>query len=172
MARAIWSGVMSFGLVSVPVELYPATEAHEPTFHQFQKGTADRVRYQRVNERTGDEVGYSETVRGADIGGGDYVILDQDELDAVAPGRSRTLEIRTFVDLDEVDPIYRPLASSPGMVRTSMLANFRKVLADFDADGDGKLSLEEAPILIREQFDRYDTDHDGFITMEDAQRWD
>lgn len=53
-----------------------------------------------------------------------------------------------------------------------MIANFRKVLADFDADGDGKLSREEAPVLIREQFDRYDTDHDGFITMQDAQRWD
>jgi Ca2+-binding EF-hand superfamily protein len=53
-----------------------------------------------------------------------------------------------------------------------MIANFKNVLEDFDADGDGKLSLAEAPILIREQFGRYDTDHDGFITMEDAQQWD
>jgi len=50
MARAIWSGVLTFGLVSVPVELYSATEAHGPVFHQFEKGTADRIRYQRVNE--------------------------------------------------------------------------------------------------------------------------
>ncbi len=56
--------------------------------------------------------------------------------------------------------------------RSAMIANFKKVLADFDADGDGKLSREEAPILIREQFDRYDTDHDGFISLEDAQGWD
>ena len=56
--------------------------------------------------------------------------------------------------------------------RDAMVANFRKVLADFDTDGDGKLSREEAPLLVREQFDRYDTDHDGFITLEDAQRWD
>jgi DNA end-binding protein Ku len=106
MARAIWSGVISFGLVSIPVELYSATEAHEPTFHQFEKGTTDRIRYQRVNERTGDEVAYSDIVKGADVGGGDYVLLDQDELDSVAPGRSRLLDIHTFVDLDDIDPIY------------------------------------------------------------------
>ena len=106
MARAIWSGVISFGLVSIPVELYSATQAHEPTFHQFEKGTSDRIRYQRVNERTGHEVDYADIVRGADIGGGNYVLLDQDELDSVAPGRSRSLDIHAFADLDEIDPIY------------------------------------------------------------------
>lgn len=106
MARAIWSGVLSFGLVAIPVELYSATEAHRPAFHQFEEGTADRIRYQRVNERTGDEVGYADVVKGADIGGGNYVMLDQDELDSVAPGRSRSLDIHTFVDLDEIDAIY------------------------------------------------------------------
>lgn len=106
MARAIWSGVLSFGLVSVPVQLYTATEAHGPVFHQFEKGTADRIRYQRVNERTADEVEYSDIVKGADIGGGNYVLLDQDELDSIAPGRSRLIDIRTFVDLDEIDPLY------------------------------------------------------------------
>jgi DNA end-binding protein Ku len=88
------------------VELYSATEAHRPAFHQFEEGTGDRIRYQRVNERTGDEVGYAGIVKGADIGGGNYVMLDQDELDSVAPGRSRSLDIHTFVDLDEIDAIY------------------------------------------------------------------
>jgi DNA end-binding protein Ku len=106
MARAIWSGVLSFGLVSVPVELYSATEAHGPAFHEFQRGTTDRIRYQRVNERTGDEVDYRDIVRGVSIGDGNYVLLDRDELDSVAPGQSRLLEIRTFVDLSEIDPIY------------------------------------------------------------------
>ena len=106
MARAIWSGVLSFGLVSVPVELYTATEAHGPVFHQFEKGTADRIRYQRVNERTADEVEYSDVVKGADTGGGNYVVLGQDELDSIAPGRSRLMDIRTFVDLDDIDPLY------------------------------------------------------------------
>ncbi|HVT68799.1 MAG TPA: Ku protein [Trebonia sp.] len=106
MARAIWSGVLSFGLVAIPVELYSATEAHRPAFHQFEEGTGDRIRYQRVNERTGDEVDYADIVKGADVGGGHYVMLDQDELDSVAPGRSRSLEIHTFVALDEIDAIY------------------------------------------------------------------
>jgi DNA end-binding protein Ku len=106
MARAIWSGVLSFGLVAIPVELYSATEAHRPAFHQFEEGTADRIRNQRVNERTGDEVGYADIVKGADTGGGHYVMLDQDELDAIAPGRSRSLEIHTFAALDEIDAIY------------------------------------------------------------------
>jgi DNA end-binding protein Ku len=105
MARAIWSGVLSFGLVSVPVELYTATEAHGPVFHQFEEGTADRIRYQRVNERTGDEVEYSDIVKGADVGG-DYVLLDQDELDSVAPGRSRLMDIHAFVDAGDIDPLY------------------------------------------------------------------
>jgi DNA end-binding protein Ku len=106
MARGIWSGVLSFGLVSVPVELYSATETHRPAFHEFEKGTADRIRYQRVNERTGAEVDYSDIVKGSDTGGGNYVLLDQDELDSVAPGRSRSLDIHTFVDLDDIDPLY------------------------------------------------------------------
>lgn len=106
MARAIWSGVLSFGLVSIPVRLYPATEPHQPPFHQFEKGTADRIRYQRVSERTGHEVEHSDVVKGASIGGGNYVLLSQNELDEVAPGQSRSLDIHQFVDLGQIDPVY------------------------------------------------------------------
>ena len=105
MARAIWSGVLSFGLVSVPVQLFSATEGHEPNFHQYEKGTKDRIRYQRVNERTGKEVDYGNVVKGAKSGR-KLVTLDDDELSAVAPGRSRAMEIDTFVDLDEIDPLH------------------------------------------------------------------
>jgi DNA end-binding protein Ku len=106
VARSIWSGVISFGLVSVPVKLYSATREHDVSFHQFESGTADRIRYQRVNERTGEEVPYERIVRGAEVGAGKYVMLDQDELDSVAPGRSRSVEIHAFVDLAEIDPVY------------------------------------------------------------------
>lgn len=106
MARAVWSGVISFGLVSVPVGMFTATEEHEPSFHQFAEGTTDRIRYKRVNERTGREVDYDDIVRGADVGGGKYVMITDDELAKIAPGRSRALEISGFVDLDEIDPIY------------------------------------------------------------------
>jgi DNA end-binding protein Ku len=106
MARPIWSGVISFGLVSIPVGLYTATKEHEVSFHQFQRGTGDRIRYQRVNERTGKEVEYGEIVKGAEVGESRYVMIDSDELDAIAPGRSRSLDIHTFVDRTEIDPVY------------------------------------------------------------------
>jgi DNA end-binding protein Ku len=106
MARPIWTGVISFGLVSVPVAIYSATQAHEVSFHQFETGTTDRIRYQRVNERTGEDVDFAKIAKGADVGGGKYVMISSDELDAIAPGRSRSLEIQAFVSLDEIDPIF------------------------------------------------------------------
>jgi DNA end-binding protein Ku len=106
MARSIWSGYITFGLVTVPVGLYSAPQEHELDFHQFQKGTSDRIRYKRVNERTGREVDYEKIVKGHDVGGGEYVIVEPDELDNIAPGKSRSLEIDTFVDLDEIDPMH------------------------------------------------------------------
>jgi len=106
VARPIWSGAINFGLVTVPVDLYSATEDHTISFRQFQRGTSDRIRYKRVNERTGEEVPFAEIVKGADIGGGDYVIIEPDELDAIAPGRSRTIDIDAFVDLDDIDPVH------------------------------------------------------------------
>ncbi|MEV0284165.1 MULTISPECIES: Ku protein [unclassified Kribbella] len=106
MARSIWSGYINFGLVSVPVGLYSATQEHEVDFHQFQEGTSDRIRYKRVNERTGREVDYDKIVKGHDVGGGEHVIVEREELEDIAPGKSRSLEISTFVDLDEIDPIY------------------------------------------------------------------
>ena len=106
MARAIWSGMLSFGLVSIPVRLYAATRARRPAFHQFQKGTAGRIRNMRVNEHTGQVVKYPDVVKGADIGDGNYVLLGQEELDSIAPGRARLLDIQVFVDSDDIDPIY------------------------------------------------------------------
>jgi DNA end-binding protein Ku len=106
VARPIWSGAINFGLVTIPVELYSATEDHTISFRQFERGTSDRIRYKRVNERTGKEVAFSDIVKGADLGGGEYVIIEPDELDAIAPGRSRTIDINSFVELDDIDPIH------------------------------------------------------------------
>ncbi|MFI2371174.1 Ku protein [Streptomyces sp. NPDC018833] len=106
MARAIWSGVLTFGLVTVPVQLFTATEDHTVHFRQLQRDTSDRIRYQRVNERTGKEVDYDDIVKGYDLGGGDYVIVEPDELDEIAPGKSQVVEITGFVDLEQVEPVY------------------------------------------------------------------
>lgn len=105
-ARAIWSGAINFGLVTVPVELYSATEDHTVHFRQFERGTSDRIRYRRVNERTGKEVDFNDIVKGYDLGEGEYVLVEQDELDEIAPGRSRSIDIEAFVDLEDIDPIF------------------------------------------------------------------
>ncbi|MBO0844984.1 MAG: Ku protein [Nocardioides sp.] len=106
MARAIWTGSVSFGLVNVPVGMYSATQDHEVHFHQFEKGTSSRIRNQRVNEDTGDEVAYDDIVKGAEVSDGEYVMLTQKDLESVEPGRSRTIDITDFVDAAEIDPIH------------------------------------------------------------------
>jgi DNA end-binding protein Ku len=106
MARTIWKGSLSFGLVNVPIGVYPATRDKSIHFNQFERGTSDRIRYKKVNERTGDEVEAANIVKGVDLGGGEYVILDEDELAAAEPERSRYIEITDFVSLSEIDPVY------------------------------------------------------------------
>jgi DNA end-binding protein Ku len=106
VARAIWTGSLSFGLVNIPVGLYSATEDKTVHFHQFQRDTSSRIRYRRVNEDTGEEVDYKDIVKGADIGNGDYVLLTPEELEEVEPGRSRNIEIVDFVEAAEIDPVY------------------------------------------------------------------
>jgi DNA end-binding protein Ku len=106
MAKAIWTGSLSFGLVNVPVGLYSATEDRSIHFNQFRAGTSERIRNKRVGEQSGEEVAYGDIVKGYDLGGGEYVILTPDELASVAPGPSRTIEVTDFVDLGDIDPIY------------------------------------------------------------------
>ena len=106
MARPIWSGILSFGLVSVPVSLYAATEDHTVHFRQIQRGTSDRVRNLRVNERTGEEVAFGDIVKGFETAEGEYVVVEPEELEQISPGRSKTIEISGFVDLDQVEPIF------------------------------------------------------------------
>lgn len=106
MARAIWSGFLTFGLVSVPVGLYPATTDQTIHFHQLHRGTSNRIRYKKVDEATGQEVDAADIVNGYDVGGGEYVVVTKEELKDVAPGRSETIEISDFVDLDQIDPVY------------------------------------------------------------------
>ncbi len=106
MARAVWSGSLTFGLVTLPVQLATATDSHTVHFRQLERGTSDRVRNRRVNERTGKEVPYDRIVKGYDTGDEEYVIVEPDELDEITPGRSRSIEITGFVELDAIEPVY------------------------------------------------------------------
>src|SRR3954454_9706279 len=106
MARAVWSGALSFGLVTVPVGLFAATQDQTIHFHQFQDGTSDRIRNKRVNERTGREVNFDKIVKGYEVADGRYVMVSPEELEQAEPGRSRTIEITDFVAAEQIDPIF------------------------------------------------------------------
>jgi DNA end-binding protein Ku len=106
MARSIWSGFLSFGLVNVPVGLYTATADQTIHFNQLHKGTSHRIRYKKVDEVTGEEVATQDIVNGFPLGGGEYVVVDREELKDIAPGKSETIEISDFVELGEIDPVH------------------------------------------------------------------
>jgi len=149
MARAIWTGSINFGLVVIPVGLFSATQDHTVHFHQFQRGTTDRIRYQRINERTGKEVDYADIVKGKDIGGEDYVLVEPEELEAIAPGRSRTIDITTFVDLDEIDPLYfqKTYWLAPSGEQYARYGGNSSCVA-LTAEGHAPAALSEEPDLV------------------------
>lgn len=106
MARAIWSGALTFGLVNVPVKLFTAVSQKEVRFHMLHEKDGARIRLRRFCSAEEREVPYDEIVRGFEIGKDRYVTLADEELAAAAPKASRTIEIRDFVDLARIDPIY------------------------------------------------------------------
>src|ERR687897_743724 len=106
MARAIWSGSISFGLLNVPVKLYSAVSSQRVSFRELREGDGSRVRHKRVAEADDKEVPYEKIVKGYEFAPDQYVVLKRDELAELDPKRTRAIEIQDFVDLDDIDPIY------------------------------------------------------------------
>ena len=106
MPRTLWKGTVSFGLVTIPVGLYTATEDRSPRFNQLRKSDHSRIGYKRVAKADGEEVGYDEIVKGYEYESDRYVVFEPDELEAIKPASSRTIDILQFVPLDQIDPIY------------------------------------------------------------------
>jgi DNA end-binding protein Ku len=106
VARAIWSGSISFGLLNVPVRLYSAVSKQTVRFRELREGDGSRVKHKRVAESDGKEVPYEKIVKGYEYAPDQYVVLNRDELSELEPQRSRAIEIQDFVDLDDIDPIY------------------------------------------------------------------
>jgi DNA end-binding protein Ku len=106
MARAIWSGTISFGLLNVPVKLYSAVSRKTIRFNELRESDSSRVRHKRVAESDGKEVSYDEIVKGYEISPDRYVVLTRDELNDLVPEKTRTIDIQDFVDLEQIDPIY------------------------------------------------------------------
>jgi DNA end-binding protein Ku len=106
MARAIWSGSISFGLLNVPVKLYSAVSKQTVRFRELRENDGARIKHKRVAEADGKEVPYEKIVKGYEYAPDQYVVLSRDELSELDPKRTRAIEIQDFVDLDDIDPIY------------------------------------------------------------------
>lgn len=106
MPRAIWSGAISFGLVNVPVKLYSATSPKTVRFNQLHATDGGRLRQKRVCSIDGEEVPYEQIVKGYEVSPDRYVIVSQEELDALDPRATKTIDIEEFVDQSEIDPVY------------------------------------------------------------------
>src|SRR5258708_16133009 len=105
--RAYWKGYLKLSLVSCPVALFPASSEREKiSFHQINKKTGNRIKYRKVDAETGDEVDSSDIVKGYEVGKGEYVEIEPEELEAIAIESKRTIEIDEFVPKKEIDELY------------------------------------------------------------------
>jgi len=148
MPRAIWSGAISFGLVSVPVKLYSAVSRKTVRFHQLHAADGVRIQQKRVCPADGSEVAYEDIVKGYEIAPDRYVVIEPEELDALDPKRTHTIDIEDFVELAEIDPIFYDhpyyLAPGPGGAKP-----YRLLL---DAMRDtGKVAIARVVIRSKEQ---------------------
>jgi DNA end-binding protein Ku len=116
MARSIWTGAISFGLVTVPVKLYSAVNRKTVRFHQLSGKTGVRISQRRVDPTTGDEVAYEDIVKGFELTPDRYVVVEPGELETLQPKKTKTIEIEDFVELADIDPIYydHPYYLAPG----------------------------------------------------------
>jgi DNA end-binding protein Ku len=116
MARSIWTGAISFGLVTVPVKLYSAVNRKTVRFHQLSGKTGVRISQRRVDPSTNDEVAYEDIVKGFEITPDRYVVIEPGELESLEPKKTKTIEIEDFVELSDIDPIFydHPYYLAPG----------------------------------------------------------
>lgn len=106
MARSVWKGIISFGLVSVPVKAFSAVRDHDVHFHQIDRKSGARIRNRKVSEKTGREVAADDIVMGFETEKGKHVTFDPDELEELRPESTRAVDVTDFVALDDIDPIY------------------------------------------------------------------
>ena len=153
MPQAIWTGSISFGLVTVPVRLVSATKSQDVRFNQLEAATGSRIRYRRVSEQTGEEVPNDQIVKGYELENGHYVLLDNDELAALKPSANRMIEIEDFVDLSEIDPVYfeQPYYLVPDKDAAKAYRLLSRVMEDENKVAVGRFVLrsKEALVAIR-----------------------
>jgi DNA end-binding protein Ku len=145
--RSIWKGSISFGLVSIPVKLYSATEERDVSFHQVHREDGGRIRYKRVCQIDGEEVQYSDIAKGYELSSGEVVVLTDDDFSDLPLSTSRTIDVLEFVPLEQVDPIYfsKSYYLEPDGTGAKPYVLLREAL-----EGSGRVALVKVALRQRE----------------------
>jgi DNA end-binding protein Ku len=147
MARPIWNGTISFGLLNVPVQLYSGERSVDLHFRMLDSRDNSPVRYERVNSETGEEVPWKEIVKGFEYSKGSYVVIDEEDIRKAAPEATESVEIEAFVERAEIDPMYfeKPYYLVPGKKAEKGYVLLREVLAK-----TGKVGIARVVIRTRQ----------------------
>jgi DNA end-binding protein Ku len=148
MPRSIWTGAISFGLVTVPVKLYSAVNRKTVRFHQLSAKTGVRIAQKRVDPQSGEEVPYEDIVKGFELAPDRYVVIEPSELDTLQPKKTKTIEIEDFVELSQIDPIYydHPYYLAPGPGGAKPYRLLLEAMADTE-----KVAIARVVIRSKEQ---------------------
>ena len=149
MARAIWKGSISFGLVNIPIALYPATRREELKFRLLRKRDLSPVNYKRVAEKDGKEVPWDEIVKGYEYENGKYVVLKDEDFQRIDLEATQTVDIQDFVDQKEIDPMffYKPYYLEPQKGGDKAYALLREALKDTNKVGIAKVVIKTRQYL-------------------------
>ena len=149
MARAIWKGSISFGLVNIPIALYPATRREEFKFRLLRKSDLSPVSYKRVAEKDGKEVPWDQIIKGYEYEKGKYVVLKDEDFERVDLEATQTVDIQDFVDQEEIDPIffYKPYYLEPQKGGDKAYALLRDALKDSNKVGIAKVVIKTRQYL-------------------------
>ncbi len=149
MARAIWKGSISFGLVNIPIALYTATRREELKFRLLRKGDLSPVNYKRVAEKDGKEVPWDQIVKGYEYEKGRYVVLKEEDFQRVDLEATQTVDIKDFVDQEEIDPMffYKPYYLEPQKGGDKAYALLRDALKDTNKVGIAKVVIKTRQYL-------------------------
>ena len=162
MARSIWSGAISFGLVNVPVKLFSAVSKKTVRFHQLHEADGVRIQQKRVCPADGEEVPYDDIVKGYEISRDRYVVVTPEELDSLAPEKTRTIDIEDFVDLEDIDPVFfdHPYYLAPDRGATKAYRLLVEAMRE-----SGKVAIARVVLRSKEQLTAIRPTDDGVLTM-------
>lgn len=149
MAKSIWKGDISFGLVTIPVSLISTEENNDLHFHLLDAKTKSRVRYQRISEDSGKELAWDEIVKGYEYDKGQYLVIDEKAFEKASPELFKSIDIEEFVDLKEIDPLYftKPYYLVPDSKNKKAYVLLREVLKKTNKVGVAKVIIRSKESL-------------------------